>query len=272
MIDAKVETIGPEQAKLLLEMNTANFRRPCPSRVETYAKEMLAGNWELNGDTIKINGSVLLDGQHRLLAVVKSKVVIQTLVVRGVVADGKTIDRGRPRTISQWFSHMGIKNAKQISSTARLCVVYEKGMWAKPTIQSNDVIDSEVFKFVDQNNDSLQLCVRMSSNMKLVPVSVLATLLFFGCGGNPANSDIAVWFCNGLKTGAMLSEDDAVFHLRNRLLGQTMQSKISPFMKRALITLAWNKTVDGEACSVQKLRLRLTGPAKQKAPTEIRRV
>jgi len=274
MVNATVETIGPEQAEALLKMNTANFRKPDMRRVDSYAKEMSLGNWSLNGDTIKLNGTVLLDGQHRLMAIVKSRVTIQTIVVRGVEEDGKTIDRGKPRTIAQWCSHNGIKNAKQVASSAKMVIVYRKGMWSKTTIQANDVIDSEIFDFIEANNESLQSCVRSAAPARhLLPPSLMAAVLFVGCAGrDPREVEEADWFVKALIRGEMLTEEDAVFHLRNRLISQTPQARMDSFMKRALLTIAWNKTVKGEACSSSGMRLRLTGPAKQKAPSEILQV
>lgn len=40
-------------------------------------------------------------------------------------------------------------------------------------------------------------------------------------------------------------------------------------MFRALLTLAWNKTVMGESCSARGLQFRMTGPAKQEFPKRI---
>lgn len=271
MITANVETIGPSQAKALLELNTENFRKPDPKRVDIYAKEMAAGNWRLNGDTIKLNGTVLLDGQHRLLAIVKANVEIQTIVVRGVDDDGKTIDRGKPRTIGQWCTHNGIKNANHVAAAAKMIIVYQKGIWAKPTIQSNEVIDSEVFSFIESNKHRLQDCVQFSRPVRpILTGSIMAAVLFVGCGDRqPAEVEEAVWFVKSLSKGENLTQDDAVFHFRNRLLSQTPQSRMAPFMKRALLTIAWNKTIQGEPCSSAGMRLRLTGPAKQKAPNNI---
>jgi len=270
MIDAKLETIGPDQAKQILRLNTENFRKPDKTRVDSYAKEMLSGNWQINGDTIKINGRVLLDGQHRLMAIVKSKVSIQTIVVRGLETDGKTIDRGKPRSISQWCSHNGIKNAKIIASSAKLCVAYEKGMWGKKTIQANDIIDSEIFDFIENNNTGLQFCVRAAVRVKVVSGSMLAALLYVGCEArDPMENEMAAWFCKALSTGENLTEEDSVLHLRNKLISQKPQSRMDAFMQRALLTIAWNNTVAGEPCSAFGFRLRLTGPAKQKAPTGI---
>ena len=271
MIDVSVEKVSPDAAAKLLALNTSNFRKPDHRRVNAYAKEMLAGRWELNGDTIKVNGSVLIDGQHRLMAILKSGVTVDMVVVRGIESDGKTIDRGKPRSIGQWLSHSGIKNATSVASTAKMCVFYKKGLWSRPTMQGWDVSDSEIFSFVEQYQEKLSDCVKLGSTAgKVIPASLLATVLFYGSGAsNPQDVSLCTWFAGSLAKGESLTDEDAVFHLRNRLLSQTSQASMDRFMQRALLTMAWNKTVKGEPCTAMHLRLRVTGPVKQKAPETI---
>ena len=66
-----LETITPAQAAEWLKGNTVN-RRLVLHHVERLASEMLAGEWRITGDCIKLNGDRLLDGQHRLQAIVQS--------------------------------------------------------------------------------------------------------------------------------------------------------------------------------------------------------
>jgi len=68
--------IGPEKAAELLENNDHN-RKITQSRVSEYASEMRNGMWMYNGESItrSVSGK-LMDGQHRLLAVIASGVEI----------------------------------------------------------------------------------------------------------------------------------------------------------------------------------------------------
>jgi hypothetical protein len=79
-----VETITPQQAETYLQFNTNN--RPLRKTVVTqYAKEMAVGNWKLTHQGIAFNcDGTLLDGQHRLAAIVESGATVQMLVARGV--------------------------------------------------------------------------------------------------------------------------------------------------------------------------------------------
>jgi hypothetical protein len=79
-----VDTITPEQAQAYLD-NNAKHRPIKERKVAEYMMEMQDGIWKLNGKTICFdwNGR-LLNGQHRLSAVVKSGVTLTTVVVRGL--------------------------------------------------------------------------------------------------------------------------------------------------------------------------------------------
>lgn len=71
-----------------------------------YARQMREGLWHFNAETIKfdVNGN-LLDGQHRLMAIVKSGCAISCLVVRNLPSEVfSTIDRGTIRSYGDVFS------------------------------------------------------------------------------------------------------------------------------------------------------------------------
>ena len=101
MIECKVMNISPVQAALWLQGNNGN--RPLShALVKAYATDMKNGDWALNGETIKISydadGNVLVvDGQHRLHAVIEANTTIQSVVVVQV-EDARFIDNGRGRT------------------------------------------------------------------------------------------------------------------------------------------------------------------------------
>ena len=86
-LDITVEIITPEQAQEYLDYN-AKHRPIKEKKVDEYMHEMVNGSWKLNGKTICFdwNGR-LLNGQHRLTAVVRSRVPLTTVVVRGLSPD-----------------------------------------------------------------------------------------------------------------------------------------------------------------------------------------
>ena len=77
----EVRVITPDVATVILGGNVGN-RKIRKSAVDFYALEMKSGNWQTTHQGISVSKSgKLLDGQHRLLAVIKSGVSVEMLVV-----------------------------------------------------------------------------------------------------------------------------------------------------------------------------------------------
>ena len=85
--------ITPEMAKEFLAANAQNQRKVNKSRVAKYAGEMLNGTWIYNGESIVITESgKLIDGQHRLLAVIESDIEIEVALITDVPDEQDGID------------------------------------------------------------------------------------------------------------------------------------------------------------------------------------
>jgi hypothetical protein len=118
---AEVEEITPTIAATMLAANTKN-RNLRGRLVEVYAKDMAKGAWQFTGESIKFaeDGS-LLDGQHRLAAVVQSGCTVRLLVVRGLPAETQEVmDTGTKRTPSDALRLRGENNAVIMSSVAKM--------------------------------------------------------------------------------------------------------------------------------------------------------
>ena len=73
----QIEYISPAYASMLLKNNGLN-RRPSLHRIRMYARDMLNGQWQLTHQGILIGkDGVVIDGQHRLMAIIESGVTIK---------------------------------------------------------------------------------------------------------------------------------------------------------------------------------------------------
>lgn len=104
--NAHVADIGPVQAQQILDTSNHGNRRLRPAAVEKYAMTMKRGDWKLTPEPLVIsNTGRLLNGQHRLSAVVAAKTTCQFFIVDGVDDDVfPSIDRGVSRTASDALS------------------------------------------------------------------------------------------------------------------------------------------------------------------------
>lgn len=145
------EVITPTEAQNILEGNDGN-RPTRKMQIAKYAATMAAGNWMPSPDGIIISiGGRLLQGQHRLMAVVQSGVSV-TMVVWRNVDDSvfKYLDRGITRTPSD---ALGI--SKGLSSVANSGYRIVNGARKIPT---DDDIERYALVLSDSYSDLVDHC------------------------------------------------------------------------------------------------------------------
>ena len=96
------EYITPKTAEKYLEQNTNNYRRMNRNKVAIYARDMKNGSWQTNGEAIKFNKrGELVDGQHRLKAIMEADVPVKMLVIRDVENYVTVYDCGKSRSLRE---------------------------------------------------------------------------------------------------------------------------------------------------------------------------
>lgn len=128
-MEASVETITPRLASEWLA-GAARNRNVADSTVRRYGADMLAGRWHLNGQGVifDANGR-LVDGRHRLTAIVATGVTLQMLVVRGAKPEAfETMDSGRTRTLANTLAIEGRKNTAATGACARMVWAFVAGV------------------------------------------------------------------------------------------------------------------------------------------------
>lgn len=107
----KYETleITPNEAELWLAKNADFQRKLRESVVDKYARDMINGQWQLTHQGIAFDSKGrLIDGQHRLAAIVKAGVPIKMLVVRDSPAAAYDhVDLGYGRTATDILKAQG---------------------------------------------------------------------------------------------------------------------------------------------------------------------
>lgn len=249
---ATIETITPTKATELLRTNTKN-RNINPRIVGYYSASMKAGDWKLNGEAIKISEkNMLIDGQHRLEAIVKSGVSVPMLVIRDVSVDAMpTIDIGKTRSTADHLSIMGYAgNMTIISAAIRVVLDFKGGKF----VQYKDKLTPlEAMRFLDDNRGLLHSAERVvGRGSKLVPSSILVAMHYLLSKVDSTKADI---FFQQLFSGANLGSGSPVLVLRTRLVSLTTENKNSRSLRRmhvALIISAFNHFINGD--DIQKLR------------------
>lgn len=264
----EVEKITPKVASALLEGNTQN-RSLKPRVVTAYARDMMTGRWADQGDPIRLNGDgTLLDGQHRLHAIVESGTAQKMVVVRGVSKKAiLTMDTGARRTFSDVLKLHGYQHVTQLAASARMLMLLEQGLDVRSS-RSGGFTNTEMLEWI-QANDRLPSHVSKITNLGHHYIArtrspLIAIRHTLDKKGTVAEVDA---FIESLRTGANLAEGDPIHTLRRTLesLLVTKQTKVIPVVIHAVTIKAWNAWLRGE--SVHVLRFKPGGDTPEKFPT-----
>lgn len=258
--------LTPEYAAELLHNNTIN--RPLKRhQVDFLAREIMNGNWKFNGDAIRIShDGRLLDGQHRLAAVVKAKKAIDTIMIVGLdPAIFHTIDCGVRRNAGDMLAIRGEKNSR--NNAAALFLVgailekngnlYAMHGWGKSS-------NSEILKLYDLYPDINQSFIKWGSISKgIVPLSVSTAMHYLF---SRKHRDKADEFFSLLESGEGLESGNPILLLRKRLIENACaKSKISKRYMAALFVKAWNCWITNN--KMYSLRFREVGDCPESFPT-----
>lgn len=123
----EIVTMTPEWAEELLQSNTAN--RPVSIQRVAYYRDLIAnGEWQLSHQGIAVGwNDVLIDGQHRLLAIAMAGRPVKILL--STECDPATfscIDSGRRRSAADVLGIDGAPNRVAASSCVKACILYQQ--------------------------------------------------------------------------------------------------------------------------------------------------
>lgn len=117
---SKEEVITPQLATEYLE-NAIDNRPISETHVDVLAREMREGRWRLTHQGIAFNHEgKLVDGQHRLWAIIKSGVSVLMVTTHGLSGESlDTVDCGRKRSFTDYEVLSGNKITGAYESTLR---------------------------------------------------------------------------------------------------------------------------------------------------------
>ena len=249
--------VSPDMANKILENNTVN-RKAKPSMVAFLAEEMISRRFVYNGESIIISETnKLLDGQHRLLAIVESGISCMLNIEYGVADSAmNTIDTGSARTAGDVLEINGIEHSKNISGAIRL-ILDEMGTKPKRphlTVKGKKVgtikiSHSEILDFYNNNTDKIRAfylyCSHLySSGIKVIPPAHATAYLYLMSKSN--DLDLVKSFIREIYTGVQEGQSNAAIKAHKKLVNDKIS--ISSMAKREKINLilyAFAKYRDG---------------------------
>lgn len=241
--------ITPALASDMLKGNVNN-RTMRQYVVEAYARDMVNGNWTYTGDAIRLDkdGNVL-DGQHRLAAVVLANKAFYTKVIKGLPANARSaIDTGVPRNAADVFRMEGGKYHRDRAAVLRQwSIVKQNYEHEVPVNTTRKITISEIQKAEERfGRNKVQEMVTSCSKLYIntrVNKTAAATLLMLA--DEVGRLDEAMIFIHQIETGSGLSEDSPALTLRNAAF-RLSQGRLTSVEWLAHLILAFNKALEGK--------------------------
>lgn len=269
-----VEVITPAIAEEMLKHNSSN--RPIKqSQVAYLVNEIVSGRWVTTGQAITFVGKTLVDGQHRLKAVIAAEKSITSCVIRfPTTTNSKQIfqvtDRGVPRNFNDVLAMQGEIHVNALTS---VLLAVDRYYTAVDAAGPNATTITYTSQTRSANRKSSAIINRMTAEKK--PLSYITQLLAqypfaresaaFGekmqrtrpqifmksqwgllhAIYTDIDQDSASRFLASLCSGENLSRQSPILQLRERMLSiraDTMKEsgRIGLQMILALSNAAWN--------------------------------
>lgn len=250
----EVINIDADKAKELLKRNIRN-RALDKKTVERYAETMKRGEWAENFEPIQISeGGVLMNGQHRLEAIVKSGTTQRMLLCWGVKDKAfTTYDRLRPRTNSDILGLEGIQQPKYIASIIKSYIMLKRGnvlnlkggAMSNPNTKNLKIYDADFTNTYNENPDLFQEVLKQSLKITkrlkgLFTASEMSAYMAYLILDKKHLQEAVIEFFEKLHDLSDV-ESMPITLLRERLVQNKMgNSRMTSAMKRALLIKAWN--------------------------------
>lgn len=234
-------TITPQMAEKMLSKNKKN-RPVCKAWVNHLASEMSKNRWKLNYHTIKIaDNGMILDGQHRLYAVVKSGVSIISLVVYNVnpnVFD--TLDLCHVRSGADALSIDGEQYCTLLQSALRWVYRYEEKL-----LSSTDRVKLspiELKEMLQKHPDiRLSAVVGKKHYKAMGKIMSAAGVTFLHYIFHDISEQHCQSFFDKLVTGANLEEKSPILFFRDYLIANRSAVQKYPLIHQLAMGIkAWN--------------------------------
>ncbi|MFD7919468.1 hypothetical protein ACFV3R_09605 [Streptomyces sp. NPDC059740] len=239
--------VTPSLARQWLEHRNRRNRRLRPRVVATYARDMSQGRWMENGETIKFaSDGTLLDGQHRLEAVITSGRTVRVLVVEGLpLAAQQTMDAGARRTTGDALSLQGERGTTVLAAVLRRLWMWERGDRRLAGVAPSTSECAELLEQRPEVRASVEVAQHVRARFRHLPQSTcaLAHCLFARIDRSTAD-----WFFARLADGAELPPQHPVLTLRHRLTDEAVRPGTrSQERTLAYLIRAWNAVREGRS-------------------------
>lgn len=264
----EVKTINKAEADRLLNLNTSN-RPVSKSNLESIKKALVSGEWKENGESIKIShDGVLLDGQHRLMAISQTGIPLSTLIVSGLSKDVfTTLDIGKTRGAGDMLALKGVESYNVVAAAVNLYLIWKNTGSVKNPSNANRLSKTKIVD-VALKDKRFSEVLRKNSNFSKSYVGP-SVFLFLNVAFSEYDEDKSDEFFKHLTNPDYVTTPKVVMLLREQLIaGSTGNNRHNKQYKIALAFKAFSYFCSDK--SPRQLSVRMHGEAAEKDIYKVR--
>ena len=225
--------VTPGMAREWLGLNESN-RKQKTGAISANARDMRAGNWVMTGEAIKFDtDGKLVDGQHRLEALIRADTTARMMIVHGVAPEARMyMDTGVRRSAADMLHMTGAHASFAAAAGVRLGLLVESGRSFTPT-------HHEIAKFVEDHPDFPAMAEKAMTylHVPLLPSVKVYTVWQL----HQVDEEAASKFFYSLNTMTGMLEGDARLSLIRKLPNiEKPRSTRGKLHMVALVIAAWN--------------------------------
>jgi len=210
---SEVRVMAKDLVDTLLGMNTNN-RAIKQKIVDMYKKEITKGNWMLTNQGIGVSSDmVLIDGQHRLMALKETGYpMVEMVIVWGIHPDAqKYVDIHAKRSMRDIFHF--VYDTQIGGLVPAICAMIQK---VKGTLGSSEVIvPSESFETYDEYKEEIDSLEPIKNGKRLSAPVLAAVVMAFK--SYPSRTLDIIGFMNRVTANENLNRKMPEWHLNSYL-------------------------------------------------------
>jgi len=211
--------LTPEVATLWLEHRwQGNYRKLDQRHIARLVRDIASGAYEVTNESLGFSwDGLLIDGQHRLHAIVEAGKAVLMRIVTNLDPDCvKNIDGGKSRNTTDLLRARGVKYASLSGSVARNLMLRELG------VRSTRISPAQIWNWIDGNNELLRACghgtsLYNQSDLQIIRPLTLAMLSYLAIPKLHSESHLDA-FIVPIVTGSGLTKGSPQHVLRRRQL------------------------------------------------------
>jgi len=185
-LHANIIKFDKDLCEYILENHNTKNRPTTSSNVLTLSGEMVSGMWRFDGQPIRFdNEGNLIDGQHRLLAIIRANKThegfyLHLLVLTGLSNESFLVmDTGRKRTSSDTLATIGVEYYKTAATATKFIDAFKKGKYGVNKTTLNGALSNfELPKYYDKLNKTevkISNCLKFGEKLYSSSTSNLLT-------------------------------------------------------------------------------------------------